>query len=311
MENNNPVDQQAESESVCPTETMAEKEERTIDPSQTLPVIPVLPVLPAVKSRPVSLLTPRIASSDLDPNSPSVYPKIIMSFAKLFWQSGTNIKFELFRLAPTFFSQQVCLVATNLDTGEELERQYFDQMLLVLLLRPQMDISKNSNNDDSAPQLAKEPPHNILDNQSKMLKKFFENKIHIIEDGTIRVRGLASIDHPSPNVGCDQMKAKNALPKIRQKAMTFDHFESMHNAMKVNMESVRRNTATAKDGLAAAKTAMDAMSRFNSLMLSHQIRKQKESHWSIAKKRWKKAIRRVLMDAAVARTREHLHQLEL
>ena len=63
--------------------------------------------LPPIKVRPGVLLTPRIAPTDTDPNSPSVYPLLIMSFCKLFWQSGQNIKFELFRLVPSLFSRYV------------------------------------------------------------------------------------------------------------------------------------------------------------------------------------------------------------
>ena len=85
----------------------------------------------------------------------------------------------------------------------------------------------------------------------------------------------------------------------------------MHGSMTTKMESVRRKTATAQDGLNATRMAMIAVSKFDSMMTGHRTRVSAAKKWSIAKKRWKKAIRRVIMDAAVLRTRKHLNDLNI
>ena len=142
-----------------------------------------------------------------------------MTFSKLFWQTGQNLKFELLRLAPSIFLQQVCLVATDLDNSEEVDRAYFDQLLIIILLREQLDDSMGM----STPMiLGEQPPHDILDDRSTMLKKFFEKKIHMNEeDGTIQVRGLAAINAPSPNVGTDVEKANEELVISNAKAKKY------------------------------------------------------------------------------------------
>lgn len=278
--------------------------------TETLPAI-----IPTLKTRlkrigpTLRVLTPRTTPGDLDPSSPSIYPKCIMTFSKLFWQTGQNLKFELLRLAPSIFLQQVCLVATDLDNSEEVDRAYFDQLLIIILLREQLDDSMGV----STPMiLGEQPPHDILDCRSTMLKQFFEKKIHMNkEDGTIQVRGLAAIDAPSPNVGTDVEKANEAVPLRRTKSKSYSNFVDMHGSMATKMESVRRKTATAQDGLNATRMAMIAVSKFDSMMTGHRTRVSAAKKWSIAKKRWKKAIRRIIMDAAVARTRAHLEELGL
>ena len=56
-----------------------------------------------------------------------------------------------------------------MDQGEEMDRLYFDQMLLELLLRPQMTNVTDVCSSDGTPELAKIRPATILDDQSKAL----------------------------------------------------------------------------------------------------------------------------------------------
>jgi hypothetical protein len=64
----------------------------------------------------------------------------LCTFNKLFWQTGTNVKFDLYRLNPHVYPSTLCLVPTDLDVGGELNRLYIDQDLIELLLRPKMGV---------------------------------------------------------------------------------------------------------------------------------------------------------------------------
>ena len=68
--------------------------------------------------------------------SPTKYPLKICTFTKLFWQTSTNVRFDLFRLNPQVYPSTLCLVPTDIDKGVELNRLYFDQMLLEILINP-------------------------------------------------------------------------------------------------------------------------------------------------------------------------------
>ena len=121
-------------------------------------------------------------------------------------------------------------------------------------------------------------------NNSFLQQSFFTKKTHIIDDGTIRVRGLAAIDAPSPNIGVDKGKAMTEnLPVVRQKALTFDHFATMHKALEEKQDNIRRHTLSAEEGLKATRIALDATERFNALMGKHRQRKAAENLWSV---RW-------------------------
>ena len=61
------------------------------------------------------------------PSTPTPYPIKMATFNKLFWQTGTNVKFDLFRLNPAVYPSTLCLVPTNLDDGGELNRLFVDQ----------------------------------------------------------------------------------------------------------------------------------------------------------------------------------------
>ena len=76
--------------------------------------------------------------------------------------------FSIFLNQPTQH-RQVCLICTDMDQGEEMDRLYFDQMLLELLLRPQMTNVTDVCSSDGTPELAKIRPATILDDQSKAL----------------------------------------------------------------------------------------------------------------------------------------------
>ena len=68
--------------------------------------------------------------------SPTKYPIKICTFTKLFWQTSTNVRFDLFRLNPQIYPSTLCLIPTDIDKGVELNRLYFDQMLLEILVQP-------------------------------------------------------------------------------------------------------------------------------------------------------------------------------
>ena len=56
------------------------------------------------------------------PASPSSKPTKILSFHKLFWKSGKNVRIDLYRLDKNVFNNQVCVVAVDIDKGEEMNR---------------------------------------------------------------------------------------------------------------------------------------------------------------------------------------------
>ena len=257
---------------------------------------------------PGKILTPRMPVTSSEPRSPTPYPLPIASFSKLFWKTGNNIKMELFRLSPGVFPDIICLVAVDLDSGEEMSRLFFDQMLLELLLRPQLDVAAegldpNKSAEIPTPELLKRSVR-CLDNQSAALQKFFEKKAHIV-DGGIKIRGLAAVELPQ----LDKETMANVLPKKRTKAVSFNSFETMHKTMEANMDIVRRKTSSATDSLKAAAKAMETVSMFNNLMARTKQKKVVEKAWSPAKRRWKKCIAKVLMNAAIDRTRARLLML--
>ena len=77
------------------------------------------------------------------PLPPTPYPLKIAEFTKLFWQTSTNVKFEVFRLNPRVFPGTLCLVPTDIDRGVELNRLYFDQVLLQILIRPDSETARS------------------------------------------------------------------------------------------------------------------------------------------------------------------------
>ena len=131
-------------------------------------------------------------------STPTPYPIKIGSFNKLFWQTSTNVKFDIYRLNPHVYPSTLCLIPTDLDIGGELNRLYVDQDLIELLLRPSMASASTSGSglkklnpiqktsSSSTPltntTAALEPvTHDpaVLDKQSKLLCKFFEKKLQI------------------------------------------------------------------------------------------------------------------------------------
>jgi len=288
-------------------------------------------MLPNLK-RPGNISTSKIppSLSASEPSTPTLYPKLLVSFTKLFWQTSQNVQIQLYRLAPTVFTSQVCLVATDMEKGEELSRLFFDQMHLELLLLqpshlppgvssldkhqkkflPLIGASSTSAAIPIAPDLARVRPYNSLDGESKALQKFFDIKLQLGSDGIFVVRGLPAMEEgPIPIEGSDENAIVINLPKRRKKALTYDQFEDMHKAMTKGMESVRRNTTAADSSMKASRRAMESIQAMNDMVASLEERRKKMKTWSVSKIRWKRACRRVVMDAAVLRTREHLTKI--
>ena len=299
-----------------------------------------------VRKNPGKILTPRLNNAN-EQHSPTPYPKKLVTFSKLFWQTNQNVSVEVSRLSPAVFPDTLGVVFINLDTGDEINRLYFDQMLLELLLRPTLEALEkkevpakfNAPTPTPAPALLGRQP-NCLDNQSEVLKRFFDNKAHMV-DGVVKIRGLTTIELPENVNDFD-------LPQVRTKAMSFGSFDRMHKDLKENvsassssccmccslltvyvvvlrcfalrcvaflhgramqMESVRRATLTAESAVTATAKAMATVTMFNNLMNDHKKRTECSKLWSLPKKRWKKAIGRVTTNLAIERTRRRLNSL--
>ena len=189
-----------------------------------------------VRKNPGQILTPRLSNAN-EQHSPTPYPKKLVTFSKLFWQTNQNVSIEVFRLSPAVFPDTLAVVSTNLDTGDEINRLYFDQMLLELLLRPTLEAlekkevqatDKFNAPKTPTPELLKRHP-NCLDNQSKVLQRFFENKAQMV-DGVVKIRGLTTIELPENTNDFD-------LPQVRTKAMSFGSFDRMHKDLKENVSA--------------------------------------------------------------------------
>ena len=60
------------------------------------------------------------ASGPAQDDTPTPYPLLLTSFSKLFWQTGTTVKIELYRLNPRVFHATLCLVALDAASNEEI-----------------------------------------------------------------------------------------------------------------------------------------------------------------------------------------------
>jgi len=126
----------------------------------------------------------------------------------------------VYRLNPQVYPSTLCLVPTDLDQGGELNRMYIDADLVLLLLRPQMNLENNNLSSSSSPFKASASPLNpitkassgstplkqnknlamldlatlhdasILDDKGKMVGKFFEKKMSISRRQSLAVLKL-------------------------------------------------------------------------------------------------------------------------
>ena len=114
--------------------------------------------------------------------------------------------------------------------------------------------------------------------------------------------GLQTQDQPTRVDNASSPQARAALPKVRSRGTTYNSFQNLQKDMEKSLDQARRYSKVSAKSARSLNMQLSIMEQFRSM----KKRATPKNGDSIAKQRWKKACRRVVMDLAVVKTREML-----